>query len=116
MKRALDVFAQPFGRSERLAVARTRCEAVAAVNGFVAARLERHFGHAAALTAGRFEHLAMSAAATLRASRLASRTAVAAPVGLIGKALHGVKFLLARRERELASAINAGEHFGGVHR
>jgi hypothetical protein len=76
--------------------------------------LERHFGYAAALAAGRFEHFALlpSAAAAVAAAASATggfarRTTVAAPARLIRKAFARVKFLLACGEREAASAIDA---------
>jgi hypothetical protein len=82
-------------------------EAIAAVDRFVAARLERNFRNAAALAAGRAEHFALAAAAgsaaartgaaagSAAAGRFTRRTAIGAPVGLIGKALHCKKLLFA---------------------
>jgi hypothetical protein len=77
-------------------------EAVAAIDGLVTARLERHFGHASALTARRREHFTSAAAGTAAAaaaaatgtSGLTGGTAIRATARLIGKALHREKLLL----------------------
>lgn len=92
----------------KLAVRRTALEAVAAINRLIATRLEWHFGHAAALAAGRAEHFALataaataeSAAATAATASAAARSltrsaAIGATVGLVLKALHGEKLLFA---------------------
>lgn len=86
-------------------------EAIAAVDGLVAARLERNFRYTAALAAGRAKHLALAAAAAESATasaalasatgRLTRRTAIRAAVRFIGKALHSEELLLAGRKREL---------------
>jgi hypothetical protein len=105
----------------RLTVAGARREAVAAVNRFVAARLERYFRYAAALAAGRLEHFALSAAAATRTAAAAAAgsfarcAAIAATAGLIRKAFARIEFLFACREREAASAIDASEGFIAVH-
>ena len=106
-----------------LAVARTRLEAVAAINRLVSAGLERNFGNAAALAARGLEHLALASAATAAAlvataapAGLASRATIGATVRLVGEALHREELLLAGGERELTSAIHAGQHFCGVHK
>jgi hypothetical protein len=102
------------------AAAATRREAIATVDGLVSARLERNFGHAAALAASGFEHFALAAAAaagaaTATASGLAGRAAIGTTVRLVGEALHRVELLLARGKGKLAPAIHAGQHFIGVH-
>jgi hypothetical protein len=63
--------------------------------------LERHFGHASALTARRREHFTSAAAGTAAAaaaatgtSGLTGGTAIRATARLIGKALHREKLLL----------------------
>lgn len=64
-------------------------EAIAAVDRLIAARLERYFRNAAALTAGRLEHFTRTAApAVRRASGLACRSALGAAARLIGEAFH----------------------------
>ena len=88
-------------------------EAIAAIDGLVAARLERNFRHTAALAAGRAEHLALAAAASSESATAAAaltsatggltrRTAIRAAVRFVGKALHGEELLLTGRKRELA--------------
>jgi hypothetical protein len=105
-----------------LAVALSRREAVFAVDRLVAARLERNFRYAAALTAGRLEHLtalaaaaAVATAAAFAAAGFASGTAIGAAVGLIGEALLREKLLFTRGECERLSAIDAVQHFICVH-
>src|SRR5579872_1214096 len=98
--------------AHRLAVAGTRGEAVTAVHRLVAARLERDFRNAAALAAGRFEHLSAAAAAETAATAaaagsLAGRAAIAAAARLVGESFACKEFLLACCERERTSAINA---------
>jgi hypothetical protein len=100
-----------------LVVGAASAEAVATVDRLVAARLEWNLGHAAALAAGGFEHLARGAASAAigRASRFARRAALRAAAGLVRKALHCEKLLLAGGEWELLSAVNAGERFVCIH-
>jgi hypothetical protein len=103
-----------------LAVAGTRLEAIAAVHRLVAARLERHFGNAAALAARGLVHFpALAAAHTgpagTRAHLLARLAAVGATVGFVLETLAGVELLLSGRERELTSAIHTVQHFINVH-
>src|SRR5580658_7806214 len=70
----------------------TGLEAVAAINGLVAARLERNARLAAALRAARREHLARCAsaatggAAATTTRRFASGAAIRTGVGLVGEA------------------------------
>jgi hypothetical protein len=96
-------------------------ETIAAINRLVASRLKRNLGNAAALAARCFEHFplasatAATAAAVRRATGLARGTAIRAATWLIRKALHCEKFLFAGSERELLSAVNAGEHFVCIH-
>jgi hypothetical protein len=88
-------------------------EAIAAIDRFVATRLERHFCHAAALAAGCAEFFALTAktaAATCAAAallRFTRRTTVWATVGLVLEAFHCEKFLFAGRKRERTRTINA---------
>lgn len=88
------------------------CEAIAAVNRPVSARVERDFGHAAAFAARRREHLAfwtvarsVLAATSRVALRLARFTAIRAAPGILREALLGVEVLLRSRERELSIAV-----------
>ncbi|MGC2242766.1 MAG: hypothetical protein WBA06_03985 [Candidatus Aquilonibacter sp.] len=102
-------------------------ETIAAVHRLVAARLERHFGHAAALAASCAEHLALATATAVSAAAGTTRTAtttagcltggttIGATVRLVGKALHGEELLLAGRKRELARTINAVQKFILIH-
>jgi hypothetical protein len=117
---------------ERLAVrTATALEAIAAVDGLVAAREERHFGRLSALAAGRLVHLASGSAAAAGATataiaaavtaaisaaagstlRLTGRAAFRATVGLILEAFAREKLLFARAKDELAVAINAVQGF-----
>jgi hypothetical protein len=96
-------------------------EAIAAVHRLVAARLERHFGNAAALAARGLVHFAAltaahsAATARTRAHLLTSLTAIGATIGFILETLAGVELLLTCRERELTSAIHTVQHFINVH-
>jgi hypothetical protein len=97
-------------------------EAVAAIHRFVAARIERNLGYAAALTARRLEHFTGTAAAPLTAAAriagphgLAGLPAIGTPVWLILKAFLLVKTLFARTEDELASTVDTVKHFIYVH-
>jgi len=113
-------------------------EAIAAIDGLVAARLERHFGRLSALAAGGLEHLAArtarhpaacaravtaaragtnAAAAAARGSslRLACRTALGATIRLVLEAFAGKELLLARAKDELAVAVNAVQGFISIH-
>ncbi len=121
----------PVFACERLAVrTAARLEAIAAIDGLVAAREERHFGRLAALAAGRLMHLAsgsaaagatataVAAAVTAAVSaaagstlRLTGRTAFGATVGLVLEAFAREELLFARAKNELAVAINAVQGF-----
>src|SRR5579883_502754 len=105
-----------------LAVAGTGSEAVAAIHGLVAARLERNFRYAAALTARCLEHLATAtaaaatvvgtaAAAAAAAGRFTRRATIRAPAGLVGESFAGVELLLACGKRKGASAVDAIKGF-----
>jgi hypothetical protein len=110
-------------RSTSSAVRTARLEAVAAIDRFVAARLERHFGRLSALAAGRLEHLAWATrAASVRVASvrtaaagttlcLARGSAVGAAIGLVLEALRGEELLFACREAKGVPAINAGQGF-----
>jgi hypothetical protein len=118
--------------SERLAVRTAAAlEAIAAVDGLIAAREERHFGRLTALAAGRLVHLASGSAATAGTTatavaaavaaaisaaagstlRLTGRTAFRATVGLVLEAFAREKLLFARAKDKLAVAINAVQGF-----
>jgi hypothetical protein len=75
-------------------------------------RLERNLAGVAALGAGSIKHLTRTALATLG---LAVLTASLASLGLVGKALLGVKFLLTCSKGEFLSAILADQSFVAVH-
>jgi len=105
---------------DALAVARARGEAVAAVDRFIATGLERDFGDAAALATCSLEHLATgtaaaTAAATTATAGLAGRATVGTATRLVRKTFACVELLFVRGEWESASAIDAGEHFIGIH-
>jgi hypothetical protein len=92
-------------------------EAIATINRFVSAWLERNFRDAAALAASRLEHFTVAAAATAAAasvrlpSSFARGTAVPTAARLVREALHCEELLFAGREGELLSAVHASEHF-----
>ena len=98
-------------------------EAVAAVDRFVAARIKRNLGNAAALTARCGEHLPGTAAAALAASAataigahgLTRLAAIRTAIGLVLEAFLFVKTLFARTEDKLPSAVDTVEHFIYVH-
>ena len=90
-----------------------RSEAIAAVHGLIAARLEGNLGLLAAVSADRREHLALrTGIAILRAER---GTALRAAARLILEALLRVERLLRRAEDELLVAIAANEGFVLIH-
>src|SRR5579883_1862323 len=102
--------------------ARLRAEAIGAVDGPIAAWLERYARLPATASAGRREELAArraSCAVAWRSGRCvlpgalrATRGATArAPTRLVGEAFRGVELLFARGEDELGSTIDAGEGF-----
>src|SRR5438552_12601636 len=96
-------------------------EAVAAVHGLVAARLERHFGRSAAAAARRPEHLALAAAVVARAAaaaafgRFTGGPAIGATARLVLEAFLSVEFLLAGSERKLLTAVHACDQLIGIH-
>jgi len=99
---------------KKLAIRWAGGEAIPAVDRFIAARIERHLRHAAALAARRCEHLARAAGAlaaavptAIAAHLLARRTAVGASVGFVLKAFLLVKGLFAGTEDEWTSAVHA---------
>ena len=108
---------------EGSAIRRPRSEAIPAVDRFIAARIERHLGHAAAAAARRREHLtgaagavaAATAAAAVPAHLLARLTAVGTAIGLVLEAFLLVKGLFARTENELATTVHTVELFIYVH-
>ncbi|HEV2037624.1 MAG TPA: hypothetical protein VGQ96_03370, partial [Candidatus Eremiobacteraceae bacterium] len=93
-------------------------EAIAAVDGLVAARLERHLGRTSAAAARRAEHLTLSPAETAAATTatiaaaggpagLASCPAVRTTVWLVLETFLCVEFLLTGSKRKLRAAIDA---------
>ncbi len=106
-------------------------ETIAAIDRFVAAGLERHFCHSAALAAGRTEHFALATATaaaettttttttgtatTATASGFTRSAAIGATVGLVGKALHREELLFSGGKRERARTIDAVQGFILVH-
>ena len=99
-------------------------EAVAAVDGLVTPRLERHFCRAAAAAAGRAEHLPLTAAAAAVKARSAAAAAllrftrspaIRATARLVLETLLGIELLLAGGEGELLSTIHACDKLIGIH-
>jgi len=99
-------------------------EAVPAIHGAVAARLERHLGLATAVRALRRVHLARAgrvaaaapsatvpaaAATTIAAGGLAGTPAVRAALRLVRETTARVEFLVVGCEDELRSTIDAGQ-------
>lgn len=90
-----------------------RSEAIAAVHGLIAARLEGNLGLLAAVSTDRSEHLALRAGvAILSAER---STALRAAARLVLEALLSIERLLRRAEDELLVAIAANEGFVLIH-
>ena len=87
-------------------------EAIAAVNGTIAARFEGNLAGSAATGADRIEHLAGFAAA---GSLLTGRAARLAALRFVRKALLGVEFLLAGSEGEVLAAVFANQGFVAEH-
>jgi len=95
------------------ATSRLGLEAIAAVDGPVAARFERKPRNLAATRADGFKHLARWAIIpTLLA--LTSAPTVGAPFWLSGKAPRCVKFLFASCEYEVCATFDAGDGLVGV--
>jgi len=100
-------------------------EAIPAIDGLVAAGLERHFGRTAAAAAGRAEHLPLTAAAAAAVEALTAaaaafgrftrRTAVGASARLVLETLLSVELLLAGSEGELLAAVHARDELIGIH-
>jgi len=98
-------------------------KAIAAVDRLVAARLERHFGNAAALAARGLVHFATltaaaahtGSAARARAHLLTGLTAIGATVRLVLETFAGIELLFTGSERELPSAVHTVQHFIDVH-
>ena len=86
-------------------------EAIAAIHGLVAARLERHAGLAAAVRAGRCVHLTRGTVAAISAGHrcLARIAALRATCGSVRQPFAGVELLLACREDEVTAAVAASE-------
>jgi hypothetical protein len=77
-------------------------------------RLEGNLAGLHAVTANGIKHLA-SRSSTLTTLCLASVTAIAASLGLVGEALLGVELLVSGGENEFASAILADNGLVSVH-
>ena len=99
-------------------------EAVAAIHGLVATRLERNLSDSAAARACCLEHLALAAAvaastaaapAAAHAAGLAGLPAIRASAGLVLEALLLVELLFASGKRELIPAVDAGDELIGIH-
>ncbi len=96
-------------------------EAVAAIDGAVAAWLEGHACFTSAAGALRGVHLTFAAIAAASAAvraaallRLARRAALGATRGVVGQPTARIKFLLTRGENEIAPAIAAAQgHISG---
>ena len=90
-----------------------RSEAIAAVHGLIAARLEGNLSLLAAVSADRSEHLTLrTGIAILSAERGA---AVRAAARLVLEALLSIERLLRRAEDELLVAIATNEGFVLIH-
>jgi hypothetical protein len=103
---------------------RSQLEAIAAIDRFVAARIERHLGNAATLVAGGRKHFAGTSTARAVATpapgaagahSFASLPAIGTAVGLVLETFLLVKALFAGTENELAPAIDTVERFIYVH-
>ena len=101
-------------------------EAIPAIDGLVAAGLERHFSRTSAAAASRAEHLPLSAAAAAAAvkaltaaaaafGRFARRTAIGASARLVLEAFLSVEFLFAGSKGELLTAVHARDELIGIH-
>ena len=107
--------------AERLVRGPLVLEAVSAVDGLVAAGLERHFCRASAAAAGRAEHLPLTAAVETRPAaaaallRFTRSPAIRATARLVLKTLLGIELLLAGGEGELLSTIHARDELIGIH-
>ena len=88
-------------------------EAVAAVNGLVAARLEGNLRLLAAVGADRGEHLALRTGIAVGGAERSA--ALRATARLVLEALLGVELLLGSREDELLAAVAANEGFVLIH-
>ena len=90
-----------------------RSEAIAAVHGLIAARLEGNLGLLAAVSADRREHLALrTGIAILRTER---GTALRAAARLILEALLRIESLLGSSKDEFLAAVTANEGFVLIH-
>ena len=88
-------------------------EAIAAVHGLIAARLEGNLGLLAAISADRGEHLTLRAGiAVLRAE---GGAALRAAARLVLEALLGVERLLGSAEDEFLVTVAANEGFVLIH-
>jgi len=98
-------------------------EAVEAIDGLIASRLERHFSRAAAAAAGLAEHFPLPAAAAAvealasaaALGRLARCAAIRASARLVLEPLLSIEFLLAGGKGELLSAIHTRDELIGIH-
>ena len=90
-----------------------RREAIAAVHGLIAARLEGNLGLLAAIGTDRGEHLALRTGIAVLGAE--GRTALRAAARLILEALLRIERLLRRAEDELLVAIATNEGFVLIH-
>ena len=92
-----------------------RREAIAAVHGLIAARLEGNLGLLAAVSADRGEHLTLRAGIGIAVLSAERSTAIRAAARLVLEALLSVERLLRRAEDELLVAIATNEGFVLIH-
>ena len=90
-----------------------RREAVAAVHGLIAARLEGNLSLLAAVSADRGEHLTLRASVAVLSAE--SRTALRATARLVLEALLRIERLLRSAEDELLVTVATNESFVLIH-
>ena len=90
-----------------------RSEAIAAVHGLIATRLEGNLGLLTAVSADRGEHLTLRAGIAVLSAE--GRTALRATARLVLEALLSVESLLRGAEDELLVAIATNEGFVLIH-
>jgi len=90
-----------------------RREAIAAVHGLIAARLEGNLSLLAAVSADRGEHFALRTG--IAVLRTESGTALRAAARLVLEALFSVERLLGSAEDELLVTVAANEGFVLIH-
>ena len=90
-----------------------RREAIAAVHGLIATRLEGNLGLLAAVSADRGEHLALRTGIAIGSAE--SSAALRAAARLVLEALLSIERLLRRAEDELLVAVTTNEGFVLIH-